>query len=274
MVEPSVLASIRRHRQVSGPLRSRIRESWCYPRAVSKPPPHAIECLKAAGQRSVWLIQRPGEALRTLKSWPLSPAMLLKLAMGIAQPQRQIRGTRRLAGAGVPTPAVAAAWRWARRGRWPVIELELEYVAGRCAMQGLTQSRGGDERLTRSARVIGRMVNTIASAGLLHRDLKLRNIIVVHADDHPQVWILDPVGVRRTADRVQAFLLMFDRLICEPVTEGTTLPAPLWKPVLQEALTGQPRTIRRAVFRRLRSHLQRRFDQWGVDGYGSRACRH
>jgi hypothetical protein len=76
-----------------------------------------VRRLKDAGRQSVWLIQRPGEQPRTLKSWPLTPLLLVKLALGIAQPQRQLRGARRVARAGIQTPEVCRfRMAWAEQG--------------------------------------------------------------------------------------------------------------------------------------------------------------
>src|SRR5262245_41150249 len=107
---------------------------------MGDPPAHAVRTLKDAGRRSVWLIHRPQEQRRTLKRWGLGPFMLLKLALGIAQPQRQAAGARHLEKAGIDTARVAGRWRLAWN-RGPLVELELEYVEGRSALD-MARDRG------------------------------------------------------------------------------------------------------------------------------------
>ncbi len=229
---------------------------------MATPPAHAISCLKDAGRQSVWLIQRPQQTPRTLKTWPLSPGLIAKLALGMAQPQRQIRGARRLAAVGVSTPAVVGSWRFARRGRVPVIELELDHVEGRTALELLGPGTTATARQLHCAARLGAFVNAIGSARLLHRDLKLRNVIVDEdgGRDDAGIWIIDPVGVRRTVGRVRAFVYMFDRLMCEAAAAGITLPRPLWRRVIRAGLAPQPAAVRRSVIRRLRSHIRGTYD--------------
>ncbi len=219
-------------------------------------PPHALRCLKPDGVRSVWLVQRPDQDPRTLKTWPFTALLAIKLLLGIGQPQRQVRGARRLRRAGVPTPNVIGSWRFARRSGRPVIELELEHASGLPALELLRRIDKKDRAGVRRAELIGRSVASIASAGLLHRDLKLSNIIVGSSGEDPCIWLIDPVGVRRMNDRPTAFVRMFDRLLIEPISEGTDIPDRLWRRTLHSALMDETKIIRRAVFRRLRAHLQ------------------
>jgi len=225
-------------------------------------PPHAVRCLKNDdGPSGVWLVQRPGEVLRTLKLWPAVPGTLVKLALRIAQPQRQIRGAALLERSGVLTPAIVGSWRLARYGgrRW--VQLEMSYIEGRSAFELLQAGAEAGEAVRRCARPIGRAVGAIANAGLLHRDLKLRNVIVEEGTDPPRVWIIDPVGVRRMNDRPLAFLRMLDRLVVEAVHEGVRLPRDVWQPALRAALTGQTRIVRRVVCGLMREHLRQRYGQ-------------
>jgi hypothetical protein len=226
-------------------------------RAMAEAPPHAVRCLKEAGVHSVWLVQRPGQPPRTIKGWPLTAGLLLKLLLGIAQPQRQIRGARRLRRAGAPTPRVFGSWRFARRGKTRLVEIELEYVPGRSAFDVLAEAAPGDDLPRRCARPIGRLVAALASARLLHRDLKLRNVIVNEEDQPPSVWIIDSVGVRRYNDLPMSLLRMLDRLLVEAAADGLALPASVWRPVLHAALGDQDPLTRRLVVVLLRRHLPR-----------------
>jgi hypothetical protein len=216
------------------------------------PPPHASHCLKEDDRQSVWLIEAPGEPARTLKVWTLTPILAAKLALGIAQPQRQVRGGRRLRQAGVDTPQPVGSWRLSRRdGGW-VVELALEHVPGRPAQELLERAPEDATRIERCAQRVGHAVHAIASAGLLHRDLTLNNLIVDESDDD-RVWVIDPVGVRPALDRSRSLLRMFDRLLCMAADAGLRIPASVWRRTLHAALGGQPRSVRRGVFGGLRS---------------------
>lgn len=233
-------------------------------------PPHAVRCLKTAGRRSVWLIERPGERARTLKVWALTPAMLAKLAVGAAQPQRQIRGARRLRRAGVETPPVTGPWRFVRRDGRIHVELELEHVRGRGALEVLERGEEDPPRLKRCAEGVGRMVHAIASAGLFHRDLKLENLVVAEGGDD-RIWLIDPVGVRPALNRSRAIVRMFDRLLVESAVYGIRMPAAVWRRAVRAALGDQPRAVRLGVFRLIRSHMRRQFARWGVSALGAGA---
>ena len=141
-------------------------------------------------------------------------------------------------------------------------------MKGRTALALLGRGGSVTARQVRCAGRLGQFVSVIGSAGLLHRDLKLRNVIVSDNDGEgePKIWIIDPVGVRRTAGRVRAFVYMFDRLICEAATAGISLPQSLWSPVVRAGLAPQPPAMRRAVLGRLRSHIRGTFDVPGTQG--------
>jgi len=160
-------------------------ESWCrsvrglfhscYPPPVSIPPAHAIRRLKDAGRQSVWLVHRPGEQPRTLKTWPLTPLLLVKLALGIAQPQRQIRGARRLARAGIPTAEVCCRRvAWGRRQ----VEIELGWVEGASAWELVSSESPSISERRRASAAVGGMVAQLIEAGLFNRDVKLSNLVV------------------------------------------------------------------------------------------------
>lgn len=215
-------------------------------------PPYAVRRLKTEGRRSVWLIRRPDGIERTVKIWPIRPGMLLKLATGRAQPQRQRRAAVRLLEAGILTPAphrLGPAWR-----SGPVIELELAFIPGRSALTLLNEGRRNPlpaEEQVRLAREIGTIVRDLASAGLFNRDLKLENLIIDHGQPS-RVWVIDPVGVRAMRDPVIEIARMLERLAVQPVELGLPVPRSIVMGVIRAALTDCPATERRRILKRVR----------------------
>ena len=68
-----------------------------------------MERLKGHGNGyAVWRVTHADGSVTTLKSWPLLFKSLLTLPVGMAQSQRQARGTRRLQELGLPTPAIVS----------------------------------------------------------------------------------------------------------------------------------------------------------------------
>ncbi|MEX0744925.1 MAG: hypothetical protein WD118_04925 [Phycisphaeraceae bacterium] len=259
-------------------------------------PPHAVRCLKAAGVRSVWLVEAPGEAATVVKTWPCRLSLQLKRLLGIAQPQRQARGSRRLAAAGVATPTIRCAWRMVRRGRVRVVELEHDYVAGRLATDLFRDATLPAEQRRRIARALGALAPRIAVAGLVHRDMKLENLIVpCHGDGLPNgvrngaahragvgeaalskrglsIWAIDTVGVGRMLRRPAAVERMLVQLMIEPITEGLAIDRGEAEAVLRAALRPLPPNTRRAVLRRLRRRKartkQKKEPRMDTDGHG------
>lgn len=223
--------------------------------AEGERPAHAVRCLKEAGPRSVWLIQRPGEEPRTLKSWPLTLPAAAKLIVGGAQAQRQRRSARRTARLKIPTPDPAGRCVVRRRGgRW-LIELELRYVPGRSVLEIL---RGGDvdARLAGAAgRQLAHIVRTLADAGFTHRDLTISNCVIQDATDGPVVWLIDTVGIRRTRDRLKGMIRMIERLSALAVWRPAARPPWVWTPFLREVFRGLPTGERRETLRILRRDI-------------------
>lgn len=225
---------------------------------MDNPPPHAIECLKAAGRQSVWLIGRPGEEPRTLKTWPLSPALALKLLLGIAQPQRQIRATKRLTRAGLNAAPVIGRWKIILQQRIPVVQLELKFVPGRSAFELAPPRSLSDPERRRAATSIGRTVAQLTAAKLFHRDLKLSNLIIDATYPRNEVWLIDTVGVRPMRRGATQIARMLERLAVQLTVSGDRLPAVVWMPVILHALRPLPVRTRRAVVQRLKQHRSRR----------------
>ncbi len=228
-------------------------------------PEHVVRCLKEDGPRSVWLVQRPGQAPRTVKTWPLGLATLAKLILGIAPVQRQVRGQRRLAAASIQSPPPSHRWRVVRRRRRFAIELDLEFVPGRSALELVKDPTAiADLSVVRSvAATLGQLVARMTEARLFNRDLKLSNIIVAEqgAPSEPAVWLIDPVGVGPMRRPIRQIERMLERLSVEPVSLSLPLPREAVFNVLLNALRPLPATTRRAVVRRLRARLRRESSQ-------------
>jgi len=221
---------------------------------VSIPPAHAVRRLKDAGRQSVWLVHRPGEQPRTLKTWPLTPLLLVKLALGIAQPQRQIRGGRRLARAGIPTAEVCCRRvAWGRRQ----VEIELAWVEGASAWDLARSGTLGVSGARRASAAVGRVVARLIEAGLFNRDVKLSNLVVGSTGQGPEVWMIDTVDIRRLRRPAVEIARMLERLAVQPARSGIALTPPAWVPAMRHALRGLPGPTRRAVVRRLQAHRRR-----------------
>ena len=229
----------------------------CYPAAMRLQPAHSVQCLKASGPSRVWLIRRPGQALRVLKLWTLTPWLAIKLALGIAQPQRQLRGARMLHEAGILSPRVMRGMHLLWSGMAPVIGIELDCQPGITALEAVEQSLRAPIG-PRLAAECGRLVARLIDLRLFNRDLKLSNLIVAeHPDRAPMIWIIDPVGVRRMRRPTLEAARMIERLAIEPWERGIPVPRALWFSALREALRGLTREDRRAVTSRLRAHRRR-----------------
>ncbi len=200
----------------------------------------------------MWLVHRPGEEPRTLKTWAVTPIRLVQLAGGFSRPQRQIAGAKRLRRAGVRTAAICGTWRYARRGRL-VIELEHVYVEGRSAFE---LAKGQDiprEEVRRISQGIGDIMAAMVTADLLNKDFKLNNIIVA-ADG--VIWLIDTDGVRRIRSRVEGASRMLERLGLQlPIMGDRVCPA-AWLPAMRRALRPLSRQQRREVAHLLRAHRQ------------------
>ncbi len=224
---------------------------------MPKPPAHAVKCLKSAGLNSVWLIHRPGEEPRTLKTWPVTIELLFKIVLGIAQPQRQIRGAKWLARAAVDPATVCGSWRFVRRDRRSFIQLELDYVPGPSALEALREQNLSQAERRWAAAAVGRIVAKLAVAGLFHRDLTLTNLIVKEASEPAQIHVVDTVGVRRIRRPVPEIARMLQRLAVQPDFNHIPVPRTVWMPLLLAAMRPLAPTTRQAFLRTLKRHRRR-----------------
>lgn len=217
---------------------------------MSSPPAHAVRQLKTLGEHPVWLVHRPGEQPRTLKTWTLTTIRRIQLALGMARPQRQMAGARLLERAGVRTPALCGGWRIGRRDG-PVIELEHVFIQGRSALELFRDPDTPAAEIRRVSAAVGDVVAAMLRADLLNRDFKLNNVIV--ADDGP-VWIIDTDAVRRSGRRVRNAARMLERLGVQLPLKDSPAGPEVWLPAMRRALRPVPAADRREVARLLRSH--------------------
>lgn len=209
-------------------------------------PGEVASCLKRDGRCSVWRVHRTGAPERLVKRWRLTPALFFKLLAGQAQPQRQRRAAAHLARAGIRTPEVSRGPRLVSHPDTGVaIEIELPWVAGETALECLRRGLD-DAEARRLGAACGALVHSIAATGRFNRDLKLSNLVV---DPGGRVWMIDPVGVRRSADRVESTLRMLERLAVEPRDLGIALPRAAVIAAVRRALRGLPRRPARAAHR-------------------------
>ncbi len=182
------------------------------------PPAHALEKLKEEDTRDVWLIQRPGETRHVLKRWRLTPAMALRIFIGLSPPQRILRSIARIDAAGLPTPRAMGWWSCRRSGRRIVVQLELDYAEGETLHEyGLgCQHNGGSQpdEPVRLGRTIGYAIASIARRGYVHRDFKSGNIVVARGGDGALrgVTLIDTDGVHPVRQRSAAIARMARQL--------------------------------------------------------------
>ena len=228
----------------------------CYAHKVQNPPPHTIRCLKDAGPSSLWLIHRPSQELRTLKRWLFSPSLLAKYALGISQPQRQVRGANRAARAGIITANIAGKPRFIWKDGVPNIELELDYIEGCSALDALRANALSEQDIRSASRLLGQIVAKLAVAGLFHRDMTLSNIIIAEGREPIVLHLIDTVGIRPMRRSIPEFARMLERLAVQPTFEKIDIPSTIWMPLLLEALRPLAGHNRRGVLRWLKEHRQ------------------
>lgn len=224
-----------------------------YAAHVSWTPDHAVSRLKEDGPRSVWLVQRPGQELRTAKFWTLSPWLLVKHVLGISQPSCQARGARWLSAAGIPTPEVVAGPSIVTMHGRRLLQIELNHVPGENVLDLLERGDARRGQALEVARQVGALIFRIADAGLFHRDLKASNIVIEESASGPRIWVIDPVGVRRCRSRSTAVFRMLERLDVE-IRERRSIAMGTWSSVVRAALRPLSGPERQAVFELLRAH--------------------
>ena len=190
------------------------------PRGV---PPGTRRTLKREGRRGVFLVRAPDGSDELVKRWPATPWELCKLAIGIAQPQRQLRGARRLLAAGVATPRPRGGVRLSTIGGF-VIEIRLGWVEGESLLDAVRRSIGdGDgERLARLGAALGAIRDRLEVARLFHRDAKLSNFILTPLD---AIVAIDTVGIRASRHPASERMRWRDAIACELASEERLVAA-------------------------------------------------
>lgn len=178
------------------------------PRPATGEPAGTVRVLKRDGGRGVFLVVEGGTR-SVVKRWPLTPWEAVKLVLGIAQAQRQLRGARRLRAAGIRTGEPRGGVRL-RLDHGLHVEIRLAWMEGELLLHRL---RSADAELSELlGRRMGELLRRLADAGLFHRDAKLTNFVV---DADGEIVALDPVGVRASRDTASERERLRRTLLCE-----------------------------------------------------------
>jgi 3-deoxy-D-manno-octulosonic acid kinase len=113
---------------------------------------------------------------------------------GVPRHWRELAWSRRLAGAGIPTPPFLAGIAYAA-GLTHRADVATARVPGR-DLAGLffgAAPPAADER-DAAWRAVGRLVRSLHDAGWIHPDLQLRNVLV--GGTPPQAWLIDVESCR------------------------------------------------------------------------------
>jgi tRNA A-37 threonylcarbamoyl transferase component Bud32 len=157
----------------------------------------------ALGRAPIAVVPLPGDAgrvaLRGLRrgGW-LGPLLGGALA-GSRRPFAELAVTARLhaAGAPVPRPLVAIAWR---RGALWNAAVGTAFVEDALDAATWLAAAPARPRLRRALAAAGRAVRRLHDAGGFHPDLHVGNLLVREAgEDPPQVWVVDLDGARAGA---------------------------------------------------------------------------
>jgi len=138
-----------------------------------------------------------GAVVRHARRGGLLGPLLGDRYLGAPRFHRELAWSRRLADAGIPTPAfLAGVWR--RSGAVHRADVATARIAG----SDLATVVFGDDPPTGDARTgilraVGRLVRRLHAAGFVHPDLQLRNVLVTGAP--PEVWLLDVDSCRAAA---------------------------------------------------------------------------
>ena len=135
--------------------------------------------------------------------------------------------------------------------------MEMAHIRGVDGMQ-LVPEVFDDVDATRDiASEIGRVVANLIVARLVHRDLKLSNLIVERGAKPRRVWVVDTADVRPMRHPVADVACMLDRLVIEMHQAGIGIPRAAWRPVLLSSFRQLSKQTRRGVVQRLRQRRPR-----------------
>ncbi|MFW5682567.1 MAG: phosphotransferase [Phycisphaeraceae bacterium] len=150
----------------------------------------AAQTYKADARSTVWRVDSPAGAF-VLKRYEYAPLrQRLGLWLGLHPGQRERRGVRRLRSAGI---AVAEVQRFAvRHGKY----VQATAHRGECLQALLRESPWAvNEQSDAVLRDLAQASATLLAAGLVHRDLKVGNVLV---REDGRVVLIDVGAVRRS----------------------------------------------------------------------------
>ena len=168
----------------------------------------AGETYKADARSTVWRVDAPVGSYVLKRYEYAALRQRLGLWLGLHPGQRERRGLRRLRRAGIPAVPVE---RWAvRRGKY----VQATAHGGACLQDLLPEMQASAENANDRREAISAEVAEVAAvaakllaAGLVHRDLKLGNVLV-HAEDGEggdknggRVVLIDVGAVRRSRSK-------------------------------------------------------------------------
>lgn len=139
----------------------------------------------------------------------------------------ELEGYRSLSGLGLSVPQAVATFTAVNTHGKPVHGLAVEHIHAPTLLAILRDRQPKDtDRISKVAEQIGRAAVTIATNGLMHKDMKPSNILIPGDPDSAPTFI-DPQGVRaaRRAETVEDVLVRIGfALLVEPVGVGCGLP--------------------------------------------------
>lgn len=233
----------------------------------------ALHCSKPDWRERAAVLKREERAWVLAGDSPAGPVVVKSMTQGRMKGflgrlfgqtrlMRQWRGAQLLRKHGfvVAMPIVLWQERDARRG---IIEsLAMPRLRGVTVLDALAEGSAGSKAME-IARAAGAMVGRLARLGLLNRDHKPSNLLVLDGDrpgETPPIAILDTVGIRR-CDRDEALERMLFSLIVEPIGCGIRVPIALRVTAVRAALAGTG--LPAEDLRRVWNAVQRRFDAHG-----------
>jgi hypothetical protein len=153
----------------------------------------------ARGRAAIAIVPVPGRqqriALRGLQrgGW-LAPLLGARLA-GPTRPIRELVVSAQLRAAGAPVPQPVFAFAWRRGWAWNAA-IGTVFVEGSIDAAALLARSPAREHLRAAIRAAGHAVRRFHDAGGSHPDLHLGNLLVRTGEDAPEVSILDLDGAR------------------------------------------------------------------------------
>lgn len=228
----------------------------------------ASRVIKADARSSV-MEGRVGGARVVVKSLRLGgPADVLKRLLRVTRLERQWRGAELLAARNVPAAGPLLLWRGRDTSGVLIESLVMEHVEGRTMLSLLRGGGLSEASMRQLARAAGEQAAMLASMGLVNRDHKPSNLLVMsdaaralesgeaRALAPGSIAILDTVAIRR-APPIEARRSMLFSLLVEPIGVGAA-PSPLARRAAVRAAARENATAAledwRAVATRLKEH--------------------